>query len=206
MMQRTPVNPGTVEWTGENPGIYLKESPDSDWTTLGIFFRVALSPHGRGHTMIVLERPDLAAGYPEVANLCLTDNDALTQYLVENFMAKFPTFKGKAGLTSMSRLPLTSVNTGGDMKISYSETAIGDGVEIAMTWKHLGEPFAAEVTKDKSATGEHEMYSVFFEAGDAFISVNGRTLAGHVASRQFFGRTMSTAFLAVSETWVKPAA
>ena len=26
---RTPVNPGVVQWSGENPGIYLKESADA---------------------------------------------------------------------------------------------------------------------------------------------------------------------------------
>ena len=32
-----------------------------------------------------------------------------------------------------------------------------------------------------------------------------RPLEGAVVDRQFFGRTMSTAFLAFSETWVTPA-
>jgi hypothetical protein len=50
------------------------------------------------------------------------------------------------------------------------------------------------------------MYSVFLEAASAEICINGTALAGKVASRQFFGRTMSTAFLAFSETWVTPAA
>jgi len=48
------------------------------------------------------------------------------------------------------------------------------------------------------------MYSVFLEAKSASITVNGSRLPGTVQSRQFFGRTMSTAFLAFSETWVTP--
>ena len=48
------------------------------------------------------------------------------------------------------------------------------------------------------------MYSVFLEAGNAEVLVNGTSLNGVVANRQFFGRTMSTAFLAFSETWVTP--
>ena len=55
-----------------------------------------------------------------------------------------------------------------------------------------------------SATGRHEMYSIFLEAGAAEIRLNGTALPGQVAERQFFGRTMSTAFLAFSETWVIP--
>jgi hypothetical protein len=34
--------------------------------------------------------------------------------------------------------------------------------------------------------------------------INGAPLPGQIADRQFFGRTMSTAFLAFSETWVTP--
>jgi hypothetical protein len=36
------------------------------------------------------------------------------------------------------------------------------------------------------------------------VSIKGTPLSGAVAERQFFGRTMSTAFLAFSETWVTP--
>jgi hypothetical protein len=35
--------------------------------------------------------------------------------------------------------------------------------------------------------------------------INGTALPGKVMDRQFFGQTMSTAFLALSETWVNPA-
>jgi hypothetical protein len=48
------------------------------------------------------------------------------------------------------------------------------------------------------------MYSVFLEAGSAEIRLNGTDLPGAVGRRQFFGRDMSTAFLAFSETWVTP--
>ena len=39
-MQRTPVNAGSVEWSGENPGIYLKENPDGDYSVVALFFRI----------------------------------------------------------------------------------------------------------------------------------------------------------------------
>ena len=64
MNARIPVNPGRVGWAGENPGIYLKTDPAGDWSALGIFFRIVLSPHGRGHTMIVLDQPDTNSGFP----------------------------------------------------------------------------------------------------------------------------------------------
>ncbi len=44
---------GTEEWSGENPGISLRESPDGPFVTLASFFRVVLSPHGRGHALVL---------------------------------------------------------------------------------------------------------------------------------------------------------
>ena len=54
MMTRTPIHPGTVDWSGENPGMYLKEAADGPFVTLVSFFRVVLSPHGRGHALVLL--------------------------------------------------------------------------------------------------------------------------------------------------------
>ena len=56
-----------------------------------------------------------------------------------------------------------------------------------------------------SATGAHQMYSVFVEAADGSIALNGKQMPGKVIQRDFLDRRMSTAFLAFSETWVKPA-
>src|SRR4051812_722633 len=44
--------PGTVEWSGDNPGISLKETPDGPFVTAASFFRVVLSPFGRGHALM----------------------------------------------------------------------------------------------------------------------------------------------------------
>jgi len=169
-----PRNPGKVEWSGDNPGIYFKEDPDGDWTALGIFFRVCLSPHGAGTTMIVLEQPDEAAGYPQVNNLCLTDNDALTGYLIRDFMSKFPSFRGRKGLAAMTHRRIDEVTSRGDLRAYRTESVISEDLEVVMTWRDLQEPFAAEVAVDIPATGQHELYSVFLEATAAEIVVNGQ--------------------------------
>ena len=90
------------------------------------------------------------------------------------------------------------------MPHSYSEELTADDVTVQMTWKDLQPPMAVEVGPNESATKAHDMYAVFLEATDARITINGTALQGQVVNRQFFGRTMSTAFLALSETWVNP--
>jgi hypothetical protein len=205
-VQRTPVNPGTVEWSGENPGIYLKADPQDDYSVVALFFRIVLSPHGRGVGAVILGAPDSASGYPAVPNLCLTDNRPMMEYLIENFASKFPTFAGKAGVSAMSWFDVTDNRQDNhNMPHSYSESLSAGDLQVQMTWKDLQPPMAIEVGPDTSATKEHDMYAVFLEARDAQIAINGVALPGQVVDRQFFGRTMSTAFLALSETWVNPA-
>ena len=205
-MTRISINPGRVEWSGENPGIYLKSDPANDtYDTLALFFRVVLSPYGRGHAALVLGAPDQAAGWPEVPNLIMTDNQRMMRWIVDGWVTKMPTFLGKAGLDAMTWLDCDSVSKmPGDLKSRYSETLRGSGVTLQMIWSDMGDPIPVEVTKENSATKAHEMYSVFLEAKSASVVLNGTPLPGQVADRQFFGRNMSTAFLAFSETWVTP--
>lgn len=204
-MNRIAINPGRVEWSGENPGIYLKTSPDGDYTALAVFFRVVLSPYGRGSAAVVLGAPDQAAGWPEAPNLIMTDNQRMMRWVIDGWLSKFPTFVGRRGLDAMTWLDCDSVVTAPtDLKTRYSETLRGQGVTVELIWETLGAPLPVEVTAENSATKTHEMYSVFQEAKSARIKLNGTALPGAVADRQFFGRTMSTAFLAFSETWVTP--
>lgn len=205
-MIRPPINPGRVEWSGENPGIYLKTDADGDYTALALFFRVVLSPYGRGSAGLVLAEPGTTRGWPDVPNFIMTDNQRMMRWIVDGWVRKMPTFRGRAALDSMAWLDLEAVaRSPGNLKDRYVETAYGSGVTLEMIWSDLGPPIPVEVTREQSATGAHEMYSVFLEAASAEIRVNGTALPGKVRERQFFGRTMSTAFLAFSETWVTPA-
>ena len=204
-MTRVSINPGRVDWSGENPGIYLKEEADGDYTALCLFFRVVLSPYGPGHAAIVLGAPDEPKGWPDVPNFIMTDNQRMMRWIVDGWVTKMPTFVGRKGLPAMCWLDLSSVERQpGDIKSRYREILAGSGVTLELTWADLGPPIPVEVTKENSATKAHEMYSVFLEANEASIVINKTPLKGKVRDRQFFGRTMSTAFLAFSETWVTP--
>ena len=109
MTMPTMTHPGTVDWSGENPGMYLKENADGPFSTLVSFFRVVASPHGRGHALILLEAPLLHTSIPEALNVCVTDNESLARYLVNEFAAHFGAFKGAEALQSMDYVKLTGV-------------------------------------------------------------------------------------------------
>jgi hypothetical protein len=201
---RVPIHPGAVDWAGENPGIYLREAADGPFVTLMVFFRIVVSRFGRGHVLALLERPLEAVHWPDAANLLISDNEPLARYLIGNFVAKFPAFADAVALEGLPHTPLTGVTSGGDGLSAFTETVRAEGLDVELTWQDLGTPFAVELASDRTPTG-HEMFSTFVEGHDASITVNGRRLAGKPFPRDFNGRTTSSAFLALCESWVTPS-
>src|SRR5262245_3226524 len=148
-----PINfAGTVDWSGENPGISLKEKQDGPFVALASFFRVVLSPHGRGHALVLLQSPQDANPSAERANVCLCDNEPLARYLVREFVSYFGAWKGLAGLANLSYRKLDSVAAAGDPASTYSETVTGGDLVVRLAWSGLGEPFCFVLPPDKSAT------------------------------------------------------
>ncbi|MSP66748.1 MAG: hypothetical protein EXQ96_01355 [Alphaproteobacteria bacterium] len=194
---------GTVEWSGENPGISLKEKPDGPFTTQASFFRVVLSPHGRGHALVLLQSPQNASPPADRPNICFHDNEKLARYLVGEFIANFGAYKGLPSLGSMVYRKLDSVASEGDPANTYSEIVKAGDTTVRMTWSGLGKPFCFALPPDKSATGRHYMPSLFIGCKEAAITVNGKVLPGKPAPREVAGNKISTAMLAFSETWIR---
>lgn len=201
----SPLIPGTVVWSGDNPGIYLKDD-QGDWQSLAVYFRVVASPHGSGSGIVVLGAPREASGWPSSQNLCISTNEPLLRWLVSDFVARFASFRGMPGLQAMPYLAATASRTLGDGHGFHEETMEGAGVSASLRWERLSAPFAADVPPAQSSTGEHRMLSVFIEAQSGSIRVNGKSLAGSIVERDFLGRRMKTSFLAFCETWIAPAA
>ncbi len=205
-MTRVSVNPGRVEWSGENSGILLENSLDADYATLALFFRIVLSPHGRGDAALVLGAPDADVGWPYAPNFLMTNNQRMMRWIVDGWVRKFSAFRNRPGIESMKWLDLHSICCQpAHLRSRHREKAFGSDIELEMVWSDLGEPVPVEADRSHSPTGEHDMYSVFVEAASASVIVNGTPLPGQVGCRRIFDRTMSTAFLALSNTWVTPS-
>lgn len=202
----SPIHPGQVDWTGDNPGIYLKDEQDGPWTGLATFFRIVYSPFGMGSGVLLLDKPNEAAGLPSVNNFCLSDNEALARYLVDNFFSKFASFRVSPGLQAITYLQATEVHRAGDTRSRYQEIVRSNEFEVVLTWEGLGAPYAVDMPVDKGPTKQHQMYSLFLDASDAHVTVNGRRLQGKVVERDFADTRKSTAFLAFSESWVQAPA
>lgn len=201
-MADTILFPGAVAWSGENPGISLKEDPAGPFTTLASFFRVVLSPHGRGHALVLLLSPQAAAPPAGAANICYTDNEPLARWLVSDFVSHFGAWRGLPGLAGLQYRPLDSVETLGDATTSYSETVRAGDTTVTLSWSGLGAPFCFALPPAASATGAHHMPSLFVGCDQASVTINGRPRPGSPVPRQIAGHSISTAMLAFSETWI----
>jgi hypothetical protein len=202
-MERVSINPGTVDWSGENPGMYLKEAADGSFVTLISFFRVVLSPHGRGHAAFIFQDPHGEGKAPKKPNVCYTDNEPLARYLKDNFVSHFLVFRGVAALSNLRYEKGRDFVASGDARTTYTERFKTDRGDVSLTWEPLGDVFMVEFPKEKSATGQHEMFSLFVNASGIRVSINGQGVAGRPVPRDMAGKASSTAFLAFSETWVR---
>ncbi|HEY3081957.1 MAG TPA: hypothetical protein VGM69_18860 [Chloroflexota bacterium] len=195
---------GDVDWSGENPGMYLREQPDGPFTCLASFFRVVLSPHGPGHAAFVLMDPS-GEGSPATPNACYTDNEALARRLARDFVAHFAAFRGNPNLDRLTYRPADRFVHEGSHTTAWREIVTGPGVHLELTWGGLYDTFALDVPPERSATGRHRMLSLFVSAREGTCELNGVRGAGQPTPRDAFGRQSSTAFLAFSETWIVPA-
>ena len=202
MTDRQPFPPGEVVWSGENPGMYLKETQDGPFTGLASFFRVDTSPHGSGIGVVLMEAPETAASTPEALNVCVSDNEPLARWLVAEFISTFGTFKGRPGLGALAYHALTGHTTRNEMPRSYGEDVQAEGIDIRLSWSGLSAPFMVDMPPNLRTTGKHGMYSLFVDCSEAEAVVNGRALKGRSWPRDFQGRSSTTAFLAFAETWV----
>lgn len=199
-----PINPDHLDWTGENPGIMLKEREDGPWSALALFFRIAWSTHGRGTALVLYEKPDVARTFPEVRNVVITDNEPMARYLMRDFVARFGVFGEVAAFKAMGYMPLTHARTTGDPTGNrVTETVCSGNLAIEMVFEELGKPTALELPPALSGTGAHTMFSLLVESRRATIMVNGQRLPGHPVPREQAGIQTTTAFLYYAESWLR---
>ena len=199
-----PITPGVVDWTGENPGILLKNDDDS-FGAMALFFRVAWSPVGQGQVLLLFGSPDSAIAKADAPNIILSDNAELSRYLLDNFIGKLAAFREAAAFDNLVHVVAQSVHSSGDpMGHRYTETVSGEGYSVELVWEALESPLALELTPEQVGTKEHTMFTLLVPAQQAQIIVNGKSLPGSVGRRVQAGLETTTAFLYFSETWVIP--
>ena len=201
----SPIHPGQVVWTGENPGILLKENPDGPFSAIALFFRIYVSPAGRGTVLLLLDSPEEKRAFPEGCNLLLHDNQDLAEYLLETFILRLSAFAALPSCESLSLIPIEECRSEGDPRVRYSEIIRADSLDIELVWDGLGKPTALELPPELTGGKENELYTLLIESTNPSIHINGRRLPGSPVERVQAGIKTTTAFLYFSETWIRPA-
>ena len=201
-----PLNPGKVDWTGENPGILLKDGPDGPFTAMALFFRIVYSPAGRGQALLLFEDPTAERSLPDVRNVMMTDNEPLARYLMDTFIGKLAAFAEAPAFKALQYVPIDEVRSEGDARTRYEESVSGGGIDVRLMWEELGEAKALELPPSLTGVKDRELFTVLIESRKASIIVDGKALKGELGKRVQAGLETTTAFLYFAETWIWPEA
>lgn len=196
------VRPGKVDWTGDNPFIYLKTDPEEDWSTLALFFRVTASDYGAGHLTLVVEDPYGPAD-SDARRVAFTDNVPLARFLIDEFVRRFVLFRPSTVLDTVETVDGATFTCDRDDHGSWVESCAAGDRAVELRWNEPGEPFAVDQPPHETGTGHHEMFSVFRVAGSAVVMIDGDELPGSTVERSFLNGPGQSAALALSETWVR---
>jgi hypothetical protein len=189
-------DPNQVRLTGENSFIRLVEAAGGPETTRTSHWRIWLSPGGAGHVLFMQ-----STAFAHNAVRIYTDNIAMMRWLQEEIESLlFPPFANQ-------ELPVIEAEFSrqGDTRTFWTETVLSDDETIALTWYDFLTPFVLRVAPGSVPGRLHGVYSCFIPARRAQLTVNGVVAAGQPAPAQRNGWQSSSACLALSETWVRPA-
>ena len=186
-------DPNEIRLTGENPIMLLRPDGSEDETTRASFWRILLSPAGPGHVLFL--RSELT----EDETMIFSDNIALTRWLQREIVTRRPDFADE----SIPVIPSTNEKDG-DLRSFWTERVSSSEHDISLTWYDLQEPFMVHSEPGEVANRVHGIYSLFIPARSAQLEMNGMVASGKPYEREQYGRQSSSAFLAFSETWVRP--
>ncbi len=187
------VDPNEVLMTGENSFIRLSNDGGSSLTNRTSHWRVLWCPAGSGHALFIVG--ELTGDQVRI----YSDNIAVARWLqrtIESVL--FPDFAN-------TDTPVTAAafDRAGDPRSSTVELIESDDDVIRMTWYDTISPFV--VNAPAGTMGRPiGVFTTFFPAQSAQLSLNGRVAEGTPWSEMREDRQSSSAVLAWSETWVKP--
>ena len=191
----TPVDPNQVCLTGENSFIRLAQEAGGEQTTRTSHWRILWSPGGAGHVLF-LKSADLERDPVRV----YSDNIAMTRYLQDEIESMlFPEFADP----NLPVIPAEFSRSGG-IESAYNEIVVASTETVVLSWHDFLTPFVLNNPAGEASGRTHGVYSCFFPARSAQITVGDRALSGVVSLEARGPAQSSTACIAWSETWVKP--
>ena len=187
------VDPGEVVMTGENSFIRLSDDGGKTLVDRVSHWRVLWSPAGPGHALFI-DSPLTGSG-----PMVYADNIGMARFLqrrIESFLhAPF-------GDESLPVIDAEFARTGNALATVEERISSDDG-EIVLAWWDLLPAFVITVPPGQM-NRPLGVYSTFFPARGAQLSVNGEAATAKPFAQDRSGKASSSCVLAWSETWVGP--
>jgi hypothetical protein len=189
----THTDPNQVRLTGENQYMRLHTEENGPMTTRASHWRILFSPAGPGHTLFL--RSDVTDDQIRI----YADNIALARWLQQEILS--------SGEFSDQSIPVIDANftRSGDTRAFWTEVVETLEEDISLTWFDFTEPFVISVPVGSMPERPLGWSSVFVPARRVQLTVNGRVASGRPFPEPRGDRMSSTAGLALSETWLRPA-
>jgi hypothetical protein len=189
----SPVDPNDVMMTGENS--FIRYSPDGGKTQTDrvSHWRVLWCPAGAGHALFA--KSSLTGG----AVRLWSDNPPVARWLqkeIESLL--FPAFADAS-----TPVAGAAFARAGGVDSRAAEIVTAKDAEIVLSWEDFLPAFVLSMPPG-SGGRPIGVFSTFFPARAARISLNGKLAAGALYAEKRGERDSTSACLAWSETWVKP--
>jgi hypothetical protein len=189
----SPTDPNDVMMTGENS--FIRFSPDGGKTQTDrvSHWRVLWCPAGAGHALFMQSK--LTDGAVKI----WSDNAPVARWLqkeIESLL--YPAFADAK--TPVAR---AEFSRSGGIESKAAERVVAKDAEILLSWEDFIAPFVLTMPPG-SANRPIGVFSTFFPAKAARISLNGKVAAGTPWMEKRGDRDSTSACLAWSETWVRP--
>ncbi len=189
----SPTDTNKVLLTGENNFMRLHLEENGPMTTRAGHWRILLSPVGPGHVLFL--KSDVTDDQTRI----YADNIAVARGLQDEIV-------GNAESKDPAIPVITAAfDRSGDTSFFWTEIIETEEETIELTWYDFGEPFTITVPPGSSPDRPLGWNSVFVPARRAQLTLNGEVAQGRPFPEQRGVRLSSTAGLALSETWVRPA-
>lgn len=187
------VDSNEVRVTGENSFIRLAQEEGGEFTTRASHWRVLYSPAGPGHALF------LTSELTDNEIAIYSDNIALARWLQEEIESMLHPPFADTGISVME----AEFEQDGDVRSFITERVVGEEFDITLTWYDILEPLAIHAPPGLNGRS-HGVYTVFFPARRAQLSVNGGFASGRPVRADREGRESTSACLAWAESWVRP--
>jgi hypothetical protein len=189
--------PGSVIFSGENPGLTLYKPGTDEIVAAASYWRSVYSASGDGNALLLWVSPEAAISGIS-GTMVITDNPGMAQIVAERFTGHFENFRDW-GFPGTAPTYARFAQEGDGRWYHHVVANTGDQV-IDLNWWDVIQHDLIQRADFELGPTKWDLATVICPCESASIMVNNQEIKGEVRVTRG-DSTRSSAFLAFSETW-----